>query len=136
MTGTDRDNTPDNICPEVCLASGSPRRRELLDQLGVLYSVLPTSVDEVVHPGELAIDYVPRVAMAKARAGWQRSQELAGLPVLAADTAVVVNEMILGKPDGREDATAMLRQLSGTSHQVLSAVAVTLVVALLVIVNL
>ena len=109
--------------PELYLASSSPRRRELLDQLGVMYSVLSLSVDETVRSGEPPADCVLRLARAKAQAGWEQSKSLSGLPVLGADTVVIIDNEILGKPSGREDAIAMLQKLSGETHEVLSSVA-------------
>lgn len=107
----------------VYLASGSPRRRELLQQIGVSFRVVSTAVDETVLPGEAPAAYVERLAAAKADDGWDRSRDAAGTPVLAADTAVVLDGRILGKPSNREDAERMLRQLSGRTHEVLTAVA-------------
>lgn len=98
------------------LASQSPRRRELLAQLGLALEVEPADVDETPRPGEEARAYVLRVAQAKARA-----VEAAGV-VLAADTAVVLDGRILGKPRDGADAAAMLRALSGRAHQVLTGV--------------
>jgi septum formation protein len=106
----------------VYLASGSPRRRELLQQIGVPFRVVGTAVDEAARSAETAPAYVLRLAAAKADAGWQTSGGR-DAPVLAADTAVVVDGKILGKPADREDAEAMLRQLSGRMHEVLTAVA-------------
>ncbi|MCU0836677.1 MAG: Maf family nucleotide pyrophosphatase [Chromatiaceae bacterium] len=110
--------------PQVYLASNSPRRRELLAQIGVVPRVIAVSLDETPLSGEAADDYVRRVALEKARAGLDLVAGRAPkLPVLGADTAVVVGERVLGKPRDREDALAMLRLLSGRSHRVLSAVA-------------
>jgi septum formation protein len=107
----------------VYLASGSPRRRELLQQIGVSFRVVGTTVDEAVQPAETAPAYVVRLAAAKAEAGWTRSRGAHPAPVLAADTAVVLDGKILGKPADRQDAEGMLRQLSGRTHEVLTAVA-------------
>jgi septum formation protein len=107
----------------VYLASGSPRRRDLLQQIGVPFRVLGTAVNETALPGEAPAAYVTRLAAAKADEGWKRSGDAAGAPVLAADTAVVLDGRILGKPSGREEAESMLRQLSGRTHEVLTAVA-------------
>jgi septum formation protein len=109
----------------VYLASASPRRRQLLSQIGVPFQVLMIEVDESAAAGETAAAYVSRMAEAKAAAGWRRSQ-VAGSParpVLAADTAVVIDGGILGKPVDYEDAERMLRLLSGRTHEVLTAVA-------------
>jgi len=105
------------VSPRLVLASQSPRRRELLGQLGLALEVRPAHADEAVLPGETPRDYVLRVARAKARA-------IAGDVVLAADTAVVLGAEILGKPADRADARRMLRALSGTVHEVLTAVVV------------
>jgi nucleoside triphosphate pyrophosphatase len=106
--------------PRLCLASASPRRRELLGQLGVPYLTTVPAIDETVLAAESPLDYVVRMARAKARSVQPRG---AGLPVLAADTSVVLGERIYGKPADAEDGVAMLLQLSGRSHEVLTAVA-------------
>ena len=108
----------------VYLASNSPRRRELLQQIGVQFRLIGAELDETPLPGETPPAYVSRLAAAKAEAGWQRRRDPADAPVLAADTAVVLDGRILGKPRDRNDAESMLRQLSGRTHQVLTAVAV------------
>jgi septum formation protein len=107
------------------LASASPRRRELLRQIGVTYRRLPVEVDETPLPGESPGDYVARLALAKARTGWRTLGRRAPRPVLGADTAVVVDAVILGKPRDRDEGLAMLARLSGREHRVLSAVALT-----------
>lgn len=107
----------------IYLASGSPRRRELLQQIGVAFRVVGAELDETAFPGESPLAYVSRLAEAKAGAGWERSRDLGAAPVLAADTAVVLDARILGKPKGLNDAMAMLLELSGRTHQVLTAVA-------------
>lgn len=108
----------------VYLASQSPRRRELLAQIGVGYRLLPVEVDEARRPGEAPDAYVERLARDKAAAGRAavQRQGLPPLPVLGADTAVVVDRDILGKPADRAEARAMLRRLSGRSHRVLTGV--------------
>jgi len=105
------------VAPRLVLASQSPRRRELLSQLGLALDVRPAHADEAVHPGEPPRDYVLRVAREKARA-------VPGELVLGADTAVVLGDEVLGKPAGDDDARRMLRALSGTEHEVLTAVVV------------
>ncbi len=105
------------------LASRSPRRRELLEQLGVPLVVRPADADEAVLPGEAARDYVRRVAREKARL-CSGAEAGGGAVVLAADTAVVLRGGVLGKPADAEDARRMLRALSGTVHEVLTAVCV------------
>ncbi len=107
----------------IYLASGSPRRRELLQQIGVSFRVIGTQLDEAALRGESAPAYVSRLAEAKAIAGWERSRDLHDAPVLAADTAVVLDGKILGKPADMNDAVATLQKLSGRAHQVLTAVA-------------
>lgn len=103
------------------LASASPRRRDLLASIGVAVEVRPVDVDETPYPGEAPRDYVMRLARAKALAGARDSE----LPCLGSDTAVVLGDVILGKPRDREHAAEMLRTLSGTTHRVLTAVAVS-----------
>jgi septum formation protein len=107
----------------IYLASGSPRRRELLQQIGVSFRVIGADLDETALQGESAMAYVSRLAQAKATAGWERSRDSNGVPVLAADTAVVLDGTILGKPAGLNDAMGMLLKLSGRTHEVLTAVA-------------
>lgn len=107
----------------VYLASGSPRRRELLAQIGVSFRPVAVSVDETPREAEPAPGYVVRLAIAKAEAGWLAASPR-GAPVLGADTAVVLDGRILGKPADRDDAVRMLGELSGRAHQVLTAVAV------------
>lgn len=102
------------------LASASPRRRELLRQVGVEFNVVVAAVNESVLPGESPAAYVLRVARDKAVSVLAREGD--ALPVLGADTAVVLGDRILGKPDSRADAIAMLDDLSGRTHEVYSAV--------------
>ena len=106
--------------PLVCLASVSPRRHELLAQIGVPHSVVAADIDETAMPGEAPRDYVVRMARQKALTVRQRG---ARLPVLAADTTVVLDNTIYGKPRDRDDGVAMLGRLSGRTHEVLTAVA-------------
>jgi septum formation protein len=107
--------------PVLCLASASPRRRELLTQIGVPHRVVPSAIDETALPLEPPHDYVLRVARAKAEAV-AGSAAARGLPVLAADTSVVAGGRVFAKPAGPEEARAMLETLSGATHVVLSAV--------------
>ena len=118
--------------PFIYLASLSPRREELLTQIGVGYQVFvqipedgADAVDETPHGGERPDDYVTRIARAKAEAGWRalREQGLPVYPLLAADTTVAVDGRILGKPESSQAAAAMLRSLSGRTHRVYTAVA-------------
>jgi len=112
------------MCSErvLYLASASPRRRELLEQIGVPVRLVSCAVDEQVLAGEAAMDYVQRVTRDKVQAGVRQAP--AGAVVLAADTAVVLDGRILGKPLDREQGLAMLRALSGREHSVITAVAV------------
>lgn len=107
----------------IYLASGSPRRRELLQQIGVSFRLVGADLDETALQGESPPAYVSRLAQAKAMLGWERSPNPGGAPVLAADTAVVLDGRILGKPADMNDAIAMLLRLSGRTHEVLTAVA-------------
>lgn len=111
---------------DLYLASQSPRRRELLAQIGVDFTVLPVSVEEAPEPGETPENYVQRLALDKARAGWARvkADGLPQQPVLGADTIGVLEGEILEKPLDLEHGAAMLHRLSGARHQVLSAVAI------------
>jgi len=113
----------------IYLASQSPRRRELLEQIGIQFEVLAlleAEVDESPWPNEDPVVYVQRVCHAKAQAGWavlhQRGMPLH--PVLAADTTVALDGQIFGKPIDDGDAANILRSLSGSKHQVLTAIAV------------
>ncbi len=108
---------------DLYLASASPRRRELLRQIGVNFSLLTVEVDETPAANEVPSDYVERLARSKACAGWLKSRSQERLPVLGADTTVVLNGQIMGKPSGRSEAIAMLQRLSGNEHSVYSAVA-------------
>lgn len=120
--------------PTVYLASRSPRRRELLRQIGIAFEVIQlreagqrrVDVDETPRPGEVPDDYVLRVCREKALAATAmvRARRLAAHTVLAADTTVVCDDVILGKPSGMPDAERMLAMLAGRSHRVLTAVAV------------
>ena len=103
----------------IILASQSPRRAELLTQMGLDFRLQPAQIDETVHADERAADYVERVATAKAQAV---QLEFPGLPVLGSDTAVVRDQTILGKPAARDDAIRMLLSLSGRPHEVLTGV--------------
>ncbi len=107
----------------IYLASGSPRRRELLQQIGVSFRVIGADLDETARRGEPPLAYVSRLAEAKAAVGWECGRDSGDAPVLAADTAVVLDGRILGKPAGMNDAIAMLLQLSGRTHEVLTAIA-------------
>ena len=107
--------------PRLVLASASPRRQQLLAQLGLQFEVSPADLDESVLEGELPRVYVERLARAKAAATLARHP---GAVCLAADTSVVVDEEILGKPADEADGRAMIRRLSGRTHVVMTGVAV------------
>jgi len=123
--------SPDN---KIYLASKSPRRRELLRQIGVHFEILllrdatnrSADVSEAVLPNEAPADYVKRVTDDKATAAWNMMllRKLPVRPVLAADTTVVLNGVIFGKPSNRSEAHAMLSSLSGQTHQVYTSIAV------------
>ncbi len=106
----------------IYLASGSPRRQELLTQLGVEFERIVTNVEERRQPQESAQQYVVRLARDKALAGV--AQAPCDLPVLGADTIVILNGEVLEKPQSPDDACAMLHRLSGHTHQVMTAVAI------------
>jgi septum formation protein len=105
----------------IVLASASPRRAELLRAAGIDFDVQPANVDETLADGESAAEYVSRLAETKARLVYEGDVRRI---VLAADTTVVVDDHVLGKPQDDADAARMLRMLSGRSHQVLTAVSV------------
>jgi septum formation protein len=109
---------------QLILASGSPRRSELLNQIGVNYQIIVSEIDESVLAGEAPGDYVCRMALEKALAVRQR-EKATGF-VLGADTAVIVDDRILGKPLDRTHAIEMLMDLSARTHEVWSAVALIL----------
>jgi septum formation protein len=106
--------------PVLRLASASPRRRQLLDLIGVQHVVTPADIDETPHAAERADRYVMRLAREKAGAVWKVQRDL---PVLGADTTVVIDERILGKPESEADALDMLRKLSGRTHVVHTGIA-------------
>ena len=109
----------------IYLASASPRREELLRQIGVPFTARPATIAEERLPQEPPADYVRRTARAKAAAVWASpAVQAAPRPVLAADTAVVVDDAVLGKPADTAEALEMLAALSGRSHLVLTAVAI------------
>lgn len=104
------------------LASSSPRRKELLAQIGLAFTVQPVDVDESILPGEDPAHYVERLARAKAEAGMAHWNDPEAL-VLGSDTTVVCDDSILSKPQSKEEGLSMLKQLSGRSHTVRTAVA-------------
>ncbi len=112
--------------PAVILASASPRRKELLTQIGVGCICMPVDIDEAAFQDEPVVEYVSRLAKEKAQAGWElRSEKVneGNLPVLGADTIVVYQGKLLGKPNCEAEAFETLKLLSGQKHQVFSAVA-------------
>ena len=104
------------------LASQSPRRRQLLEQVGLRFGTVDVNVPELRSPGELPEDYVSRVAREKAGAGLLQLSGVSGAVVIGADTEVVLDDEVFGKPADAADAAAMLHRLSGRTHRVLSAV--------------
>lgn len=119
MKGTDRQAETQQA--DLVLGSASPRRRELLAQIGIRFRVVVADVDESVLAGETPAEYVVRLARAKALEVMRHEGD--ALPVMGADTAVILDGAILGKPRDREEARAMLSRLSGNTHEVYSAVA-------------
>ena len=109
---------------QVILASASPRRRELLEQIGVRAIVQSVDIDESRKPGEPVKEYVQRLAMEKAERGFATIKNSQKLPVVGSDTIVVIDGIVLGKPEDRQQAKEMLQQLSGQIHTVLTSVAI------------
>ena len=107
--------------PDLVLASASPRRRELLERLGLVLLVLPADVDETPRPGERPADYARRIAAAKCDAVADAREASPPLAVVGADTTVIVDDQILGKPADDDDARAMLMRLAGRRHDVTTA---------------
>ena len=105
----------------IILASGSPRRRELLKQLAVNFQVAAADIDESYIQGETPREYVTRLSREKAMAGFDQSDS--GLPVMGSDTIVLLDGEMLGKPESRLEAETMLQRLSGRTHEVYSGVA-------------
>lgn len=110
--------------PQILLASASPRRRELLNQIGVAHDVLVVDIGEEPRNGESAEMLVQRLALEKAAAGFLRQTHMPPLPTLGADTIVLLGDKIINKPKDKNDGMAMLKSLSGETHQVFTAVAV------------
>ena len=107
--------------PRVVLASQSPRRRDLLDLVGIRHEVRPADIDEAVRPGERPDAYTERLAREKARVVAVQEPDAV---VIAADTTVVIDDEILGKPAHAAEARAMVRRLSGRTHEVFTGIAV------------
>ncbi len=108
----------------IVLASQSPRRRRLLDAVGVEFEVRPVDIDESARAGETPTAYVERLAREKARVAVSRGDLSLSRAVLAADTIVVLDGLLLGKPEDTADAAAMLGRLSGRTHEVFTGVCV------------
>jgi septum formation protein len=108
------------MAAQIILASASPRRKELLDQIKVTYVTCPVDLDETPLCYEAPLDYVQRLAAEKSAVCLARLQT--DVPVLAADTTVVLGSLIMGKPKDKIDALAMLAQLSGKTHHVYTAI--------------
>ena len=119
---TVRQNLQKRSKVDLVLASASPRRSELLLQIGVNFIVVAVDIDETRHSHELPEAYVRRLALQKAKAGYARSH--LSSPVLGADTIVALDGQILGKPRDKDEALVMMEMLSGRRHQVLSAVTI------------
>jgi len=119
----DRQPSTRTAAPRLILASASPRRRELLAQIGIAHRVEAADVDERLLPGETPEAGAARLALAKAEAVRGRAPAAAGLPILGADTLVVLDGQALGKPRDRAEGLDMLARLSGRTHRVVSAVA-------------
>lgn len=118
-----------NDTPQIILASASPRRQELLQQIGIRARVQPVDIDESRYPDEPVLAFVQRLAKQKAQAGAgliknETGDNQASLPVLGSDTVVEADGVILGKPEDRHHARLMLQMLSGATHRVHTAVAV------------
>ena len=109
---------------QLYLASASPRRKTLLTQIGITFQTLSVEVSEEIHNGESPKNYADRLALAKAQAGWLSHKRTENCPVLGADSIVVLNDMVLGKPKDKDDSIRMLLLLSGNTHEVITSVAV------------
>jgi len=105
---------------KIILASQSPRRKQLLEQIGIFPICKPVDIDETKQDFETPLQYCKRLALEKAQAGWNQSDKTTA--VLGSDTIVVLNDKTLGKPKNEEDALNMLSMLSGNIHQVMTAV--------------
>ena len=118
-----RTSNTGNRQMDIYLASQSPRRRELLRQIGVKFELLPVEIDESQRAGESPESCVQRLALEKARAGRAILPAGQSQPVMGADTLVVCGDAVLGKPVDRDAALGMLQSLSGSTHRVITAVA-------------
>ena len=110
--------------PQLFLSSSSARRQTLLKQLGVRFGVVEPNINESYYKKELYTEYVKRLALEKAKAGALLIQKIQNLPILGADTCIVIENKLLGKPANKDEFIAMVKLLSGKSHIVYSAVAV------------
>ncbi|MCI0504740.1 MAG: Maf family nucleotide pyrophosphatase [Gammaproteobacteria bacterium] len=109
--------------PQIYLASQSPRRWALIEQMGVRYQALDVVIDECPQPGETPAAFVARLASEKAQTGWRMVAEHS-VPVIGADTCIVLDRQIIGKPETREQGIQLLKHYSGRSHQVLTGIAI------------
>ena len=125
-TDKTKHNSMDNGRGKICLASASPRRQLLLQQVGIDYEVMVPDINETPLAGEMPAAFVTRVSREKAEQVYQLRQQrgMPELPTLGADTAVVLNNRILGKPEDRAHGMTMLADLSGQTHAVLTAVTI------------
>jgi len=106
----------------IYLASQSPRRRELLEQINVSFQLVAVAIDETPLSNESPEDFVIRMALEKARAAWRRDMQK---PLLSADTIVIIDGQIIGKPKNKDDFLNIMQSLSARTHQVMTAVAMT-----------
>ncbi len=111
---------------KIYLASKSPRRQILLSQINIDFEIIDIEIDESVNRGEIPLNYVRRMSIEKAKAGWDSEKKINDISVLAADTSIAINDKILGKPEGRKNAHEMLSFLSGKTHQVITCVSLIL----------
>lgn len=115
-----------NVAAQIILASASPRRRELLSQIGITAMVQAVDIDESKKQNETVLAYVERLAREKANRGFEVIKNPEKLPVLGSDTIVEIDGEILGKPDNRQHAKEILKRLSGEKHEVHTAVAIVM----------
>ncbi len=113
----------DSSSVDLILASRSPRRIQLLEQIGARFQVIPADIDESPRPGESVSDYVRRIAIVKSTTVSEQCE--GSTPVLAADTAVYIDKLIIGKPNDEDHAGEMLERLSGRWHDVYSGISIT-----------
>ena len=106
----------------IYLASKSPRRQMLLNQIGIEFDLIDSEIDESVKKDESALNYVRRMSIQKANEGWVSKQRIENYPLLAADTSIAIDDVILGKSTNRTDAKEMLNRLSSRRHEVITSV--------------